>query len=264
SMAKDIKLTKALKKVTPKKKMYFGFIVEGTLGHLIVEENRKLRDAALEKAKKDGKKGTQVKGICRGTLKEMEFLLDKEVIKGDKLSDKIENVHKKPAVAVIVKSCRLASAKELKELYEEEKAAKAAKVAEGEAEVAEDEAEGAGDEAAEGAEDEVTEGAEDEAAEGAEDAAPPPPPPAPPPPVSGAAAGIQKLLQKLGYDNGNYVAAVKQFQQDNGLKVDGLVGPKTQAALAKAMKGGAAAAGGDAAQVSPNLSIWQAARDLAM
>jgi len=128
---KDQKLIGWLKKVTPKKKMFFGFVCEGTLGHLIVQPSKKLRDDALLQAKKDGKKGTQVKGICRGTLKAMEFLFDKEVIKGDKLSDRIEKVSKQTAVAVLVSSCRPANAKELKELDEEEKDTKVAEKPEG-------------------------------------------------------------------------------------------------------------------------------------
>jgi peptidoglycan hydrolase-like protein with peptidoglycan-binding domain len=102
-------------------------------------------------------------------------------------------------------------------------------------------------------------------------------------------AGIQKALQKLGFDPGKIdgimgphtQAAIKQFQQANGLAADGIVGPKTQAALAKALQGGAAggapapaapAGGAPAAPPSPagdvvakkgtefNLAIYQAAR----
>jgi peptidoglycan hydrolase-like protein with peptidoglycan-binding domain len=60
--------------------------------------------------------------------------------------------------------------------------------------------------------------------------------------------GIQKALQKLGFDPGKIdgilgphtQAAIKQFQQANGLAADGIAGPKTQAALAKALQGGTA------------------------
>jgi peptidoglycan hydrolase-like protein with peptidoglycan-binding domain len=68
----------------------------------------------------------------------------------------------------------------------------------------------------------------------------------------GKVADIQKALQKLGFDPGKVdglmgphtQAAIKKFQQANGLAVDGIVGPKTQAALDKALQGGAGAAGG--------------------
>ena len=49
------------------------------------------------------------------------------------------------------------------------------------------------------------------------------------------------MLEQAGYSVGTYgidgdfgkdtLAAVKAFQQDRGLKVDGIVGPKTWAAL---------------------------------
>src|SRR5205823_1599212 len=62
--------------------------------------------------------------------------------------------------------------------------------------------------------------------------------------------GIQKALQKLGFDPGQLdgvmgpptQAAVKKFQQASGLPADGVVDAKTQAALAKALQGGTAAA----------------------
>ena len=57
---------------------------------------------------------------------------------------------------------------------------------------------------------------------------------------------LQKNLIKLGYDCGSWGAdgdfgndtekAVIKFQRDNGLEVDGLVGPLTQAAIEKALK----------------------------
>jgi peptidoglycan hydrolase-like protein with peptidoglycan-binding domain len=110
-------------------------------------------------------------------------------------------------------------------------------------------------------------------------------------------AGIQKLLQKLSYDpgkidgkNGPHTEkAVKAFQKDHGLKVDGIAGPKTQAAMAQALKstgagGNAAASGGPPAPPTTpaplktpappeqpqagndalNLGPWQAARQHAI
>jgi hypothetical protein len=70
------------------------------------------------------------------------------------------------------------------------------------------------------------------------------------PPAAAGLAGVQKALQTLGYDPGKIdgvmgpktQAAIKKFQQANNLAVDGIAGPNTQAALAKALKGGAAAA----------------------
>ena len=59
-------------------------------------------------------------------------------------------------------------------------------------------------------------------------------------------AGIQRALQTLGFDPGQIDgvmgpdtrAAIKQFQEANGLTADGIPGPKTQAALAKALQAG--------------------------
>jgi hypothetical protein len=68
--------------------------------------------------------------------------------------------------------------------------------------------------------------------------------------------GLQKALQKLGFDPGNLdgvmspdtQAAIKQFQQASGLAADGVLTPQTQAALARALRGGGpAAAGGNGA-----------------
>jgi outer membrane protein OmpA-like peptidoglycan-associated protein len=63
--------------------------------------------------------------------------------------------------------------------------------------------------------------------------------------------GIQKALKQLGYDPGTIdgtmagptQAAIRKFQQDNGLTPDGSLTPKTQAALAKALQGRMAAGG---------------------
>jgi hypothetical protein len=78
---------------------------------------------------------------------------------------------------------------------------------------------------------------------GAPVAAPTAPMPAP---AQANVLGIQKALQKLGFDPGKIdgvigphtQAAIKNFQQANGLAADGILGPKTQAALAMALKGG--------------------------
>ena len=55
------------------------------------------------------------------------------------------------------------------------------------------------------------------------------------------------MLEQAGYSVGTYgidgdfgkdtLAAVKAFQQDRGLKVDGIVGPKTWAALTEGRGG---------------------------
>ena len=57
---------------------------------------------------------------------------------------------------------------------------------------------------------------------------------------------MQTLLMKLGYDLGSYgvdgdfgkdtEAAVKRFQRDHGLTVDGVVGSQTRAALEAAVQ----------------------------
>jgi len=90
-----------------------------------------------------------------------------------------------------------------------------------------------------------------------------------PPPASGQVnvAGIQKALQKLGFDPGKMdgvtgphtQAALKRFQQANGLAADGIVSPRTQAALAKALRGAAAVNGSQAAatggaQIAPEIT----------
>src|SRR6266446_4579326 len=59
--------------------------------------------------------------------------------------------------------------------------------------------------------------------------------------------GIQKAMQKLGYDPGKIDGvmgphtkeAIKKFQQANALTPDGILGPKTQAALTKVLQSGA-------------------------
>ncbi|MCI0680753.1 MAG: Ig-like domain-containing protein [Gemmataceae bacterium] len=86
----------------------------------------------------------------------------------------------------------------------------------------------------------------------------PTPLPAPPPvaPPSGKSKdvilGLQKALKKVGYDPGpidgimgpKTSTALKQFQKDNGLAADGVAGPATQAAMAKALKAAVAGGGG--------------------
>ena len=89
------------------------------------------------------------------------------------------------------------------------------------------------------------------------------------PPAAGGqgnVTGIQKLLQKLGYDPGKIDGimgphtkeAIKKFQQANGLAADGMAGPKTQAAMAKALKGGSAAEGGASASGAAGASALRA------
>jgi peptidoglycan hydrolase-like protein with peptidoglycan-binding domain len=58
-----------------------------------------------------------------------------------------------------------------------------------------------------------------------------------------AVTGLQSQLQRLGYDLGDAdgvfgrrtADAVKQFQRDQGLAADGIVGPQTWAALEAAI-----------------------------
>jgi hypothetical protein len=99
------------------------------------------------------------------------------------------------------------------------------------------------------------------AAAAGQPAAPTPGPAAPPAPAAkGNVAGLQTGLKKLGYDPGKIdgimgphtQAAIKKFQQDHGLAADGIAGPKTQAAMAVALKGGAAPAGGPSAAPVPS------------
>ena len=54
---------------------------------------------------------------------------------------------------------------------------------------------------------------------------------------------VEKALQKLGYITTDYRAAVKAFQADHPpLAVDGIVGPRTSAALTTALLGAGVAA----------------------
>jgi hypothetical protein len=126
----------------------------------------------------------------------------------------------------------------------------------------------------------------DEADAGAPGAAPPPAAaPAAPGQAAAPAApaqpnvlGLQKALQKLGYNPGNLdgvvspdtQAAIRQFQQASGLAADGMLSPQTQAALAKALRGGgpapagangtAAAASGSPAGRTVDFGKWIAAK----
>src|SRR5262249_21501795 len=106
----------------------------------------------------------------------------------------------------------------------------------------------------------------------------------PAPKVQANVAGIQKALQKLGYDPGKIdgiagprtAAAIKRFQKANGLAANGKVDPATQAALGKALKGAVAGANGAqvangttaGAKTAPtaplNLTAWQSARQHAI
>jgi hypothetical protein len=236
------------------KKMFFVFIPKGSDGTLLVSK-KKIPTKEIAEAKKAIGGGTPITGKCFGPIANMVFQVAKPA--PPTLAPAIKKVAKRDTGLMVVPAVQLAADADAEE--PEEKVAAAA---------------GAGAAAPPA---------------GAAAAAPA----APPAPAGQAKVmGIQKALQKLGYDPGTLdgidgphtQAAVKKFQQDHGLAVDGIAGPQTQAALAKALQGAAAAGGGAkpaAAQPPPkapavdaqaaaipkpkfNLAPWQSARQKAI
>ena len=211
---------KAALKLAKSKKVFFAFFPKGTEGKLIVSK-LKIPPKVVAATKKEVGGGPPVTGKCFAEGNTMVF----QVIKAPPgtMAATIKRIVKKETGLAIVPDFRLASAADVEE-------------------------EDTG--AAEGA---------------AAPAAPPPPgkpapaaPPTPgkpgaaPPAGQGNVMQFQKALQTLGYNPGkidglngpNTQTAVKAFQKDHNLTVDGIVGRNTQAALAAALKSKAAAGAG--------------------
>jgi peptidoglycan hydrolase-like protein with peptidoglycan-binding domain len=240
----DAELLAAIKQAKSKK-MFFAFIPKGgSDGHLIVSK-AKVPPKAIADAKKQIGGGNAITGKCFGDGKSMVFQVAKAA--PSTMGPALKKVIKRDTGLGLEPDIQVA----------------------GDAD----------------AEEEVTGAPATKAAAPA--AAPPAPGAAAPPvapPAQGNVLGIQKALQKLGYDPGKIDGvmgphtkeAIKKFQQANGLAADGIVGPKTQAALAKALQGGTAAPGGAPAKPAPgapagmppakgaaefDLAVYQAARE---
>jgi peptidoglycan hydrolase-like protein with peptidoglycan-binding domain len=212
----DAELTAAIK-LAKTKKMFFAFFPKGAEGKLIVSKV-KIPPKKIADTKKELGAAVVVSGKCQGEGGTLVFQTVKAA--PTTMAAAVKRVVKKETGMPLDVEFRLA----------------------GDADAEEAEAPGT---------------ATPEAA-AASPVAPPAAPPAPGKPAPTAAAGqanmmgYQKALQKLGFDPGKIdgidgprtQAAVKKFQQSKGLKPDGIVGALTQAALAKALQGGAAAAGG--------------------
>jgi peptidoglycan hydrolase-like protein with peptidoglycan-binding domain len=206
----DADLLAALKQAKLKK-MFFAFVPKGVDGKLIVSKH-KIPPKEIAEAKKAIGGGTPVTGKCFGDGGTMVFQVARPVPPA--LAAAVKKVAKRETGLTIDPEFRLAS-------------------------------------------DADVEGPEDAGAAAA-GATAPPAAPAPPGPAAAPAApgqvnvlGLQKALQKLGFEPGPMdgvlgpptQAALKQFQQANGLAADGILTPQTQAALAKALQARTAPAG---------------------
>jgi hypothetical protein len=211
----DADLLVALKQAKLKK-MFFAFVHKGADGKLLVAK-KKILPKEIAEAKKEMGGGTPVTGKCFGEGGTMVFQVAKPATSA--LASVVKKVAKRETGLTIDPEFRLAADADAEE--PEDNGAPAAGTA-------------------------------------APAAAPAPPRQAAAPAAPGQAnvLGIQKALQKLGFDPGSLdgvmgpptQAAVKKFQQANGLPVDGVVDSRTQAALARALQGGTAAG---AAQTPP-------------
>ena len=220
------------------KKMFFALVPKGADGKLIVAK-KKILPKEIAEAKKEIGGGTPVTGKCFGENGTMVFLVAKPP--APTLAALVKKIAKREAGLTIDPEFRLALDADAEEPDDTATAAPAAT---------------------------------------APAAAPAAPGQAAAPAAPGVAnvLGLQKALQKLGFDPGNLdgvmspstQAAIKQFQQASGLTADGVLSPQTQAALAKALRGGgpaatgvngaAAAASGPAAGRTDDFGPWIAAK----
>jgi hypothetical protein len=201
----DANLAAALKQAKSKK-MFFAFVPKGSDGKLIVSK-MKIPAKLIAEAKKQVGGGTAVTGKCFGDGRALVFQVTRSA--PSTMGSALKKVAQRDAGLVIIPDVQVA----------------------GDADAEEEEVNAAA--------------STDAAAEGAASAAAPAARPAAA--SQGNVTGIQKALQKLGYDPGRIdglmspqtQAAIKQLQQENGLAANGNLDPKTQAALAKALRGGA-------------------------
>jgi hypothetical protein len=202
----DTELLAALKQAKSKK-MFFALVPKGADGKLIVAKKKVLpKDVAAAKKAIGG--GTPLTGTCFGEGGTMVFVVAKPA--APTLAAVVKKIAKRDAGLSIDAEFRVSSDADAEEPEETGAAAPAAAPA-----------------------------APAQAAK-------------PAPPDQPNVLGLQKALQKLGFYAGNLdgvmsaptQAAIKQFQQANGLAADGVLGPQTQAALAKALRGGGPAAAG--------------------
>ena len=200
----DKELAVALKQAKSKK-MFFALVPKGGDGKLIIAK-KKIPPKQLAEVKKEIGGGAPVTGKCFGEGDTMVFLVAKPV--APMLAALVKKLAKRDAGLAIDPEFRLA----------------------GDADAEEPEDTGA---------------AAPAAAPAAFDQ-----PAAPAAPGEPRVLGLQKALRKLGFDPGNLdgviapptKAAIRQFQRANGLAADGAFNLMTQAALAKALRGGGPAA----------------------
>jgi hypothetical protein len=207
----DTDLLVALKQAKSKK-MFFALVPKGADGKLLVAK-KKILPKEVAEAKKEIGGGTPVTGKCFGENGTMVFLVAKPA--APTLAALVKKLAKREAGLTIDPEFRVSSDADAEEPDDSGAAAPAAAAPAGPGQAA-----------------------------------------APAAPGQPKVLGLQKALQKLGFDPGNLdgvmgpgtQAAIKQFQQVSGLAAVGALNAQTQAALAKALRGGGpAAAGGNGA-----------------
>jgi hypothetical protein len=254
----DANLAAALKQAKGKK-MFFAFIPKGSDGKLMISKT-KIKAKDLASARKESGGGAPVTGKCFGDGHVMAFEVTKAA--PGTLAAALKKAAHRDAGMAIVPDVRLASHADADDDDTDTTATDQAAAPDGQA--ADDDA--ANDDAAN--DHAATKHAEhrhpehEHAEHGHEHGH-----------DHGHVLGIQKALQKLGFGlsrvdgvmSPDTHAAIKKFQQANGLPADGDLGHQTQVALAKALKGEAAGAGnGHAPAAAADLGPWHAAREHAI